>query len=162
MTQMIDAQLHLEAVFGDRFGHCHHTGIVDQNVQSFFLLQESETNGDYGEIAKENRMLCLLGHELPHRIQRGQVQFTIENVVVFRLGDDLLSRNFASLIISARHMNVSTTSSQIQYGFATNSCITSGHNYHLAIDANVAVELTALNPFSVENKTKRKSKIVIS
>lgn len=105
-------------------------------------------------------MLYSLGHKFSHRIQRAQVQFTIEYVVVLRLGDDLLACNFASLVITARHMNVSTTSSQIQDGFATDSCITSCHNHHFAIDANVAVELATLNPFSMgkQDELWRKAK----
>lgn len=93
-------------------------------------------------------MRCLLCDEFSHRIQWAEIQFTIEDVVVLCLRDDLLTSDLAALVVPARHVNVGSASSQIQYGLATDSGIAAGHNHYFAVDANVAVVLPTLNPFS--------------
>lgn len=106
-----------------------------------------------------NVSLC---HEFPNGIQWGQIQFTIENILIAGFRNDLLARDFAFLVVSACHMNMSATFGQIQNCFTPDSSIASGYDDHFSIDSYVIpFELPTLDPSPVWEETKNINSINI-
>lgn len=94
-------------------------------------------------------MRHLLSHKFSNGIHRCEIQFTIVHIMITRFGDNLLPSDFASFIITASHMNVGAATSQIENSFTPNARVAAGHNNDFPVDAYVAGELAALDPFSV-------------